>query len=253
MPAQGIMPLKTQPSILAHGCALEEMSLCVCEQNMWAPGMMTCSGLGCNDQKRCLPRMQTGPGMQQRLNKPEPLPPAVLPPSGGFMVGHPRMLHERRGERSARIIMAWKSVQPEPVQVGYSRPRCLNKAANPTAWCTLVRMIPLQNLKSMDRFHSLRPAPPGSTHSGLKMAVLDAIWSLYGQGCRVQSWAMCLKGPLSVEATATVNSAEDCDHLRGSLEPQQRRTLSLLLSRRRRSRVVLESSCANARIPKLGS
>lgn len=85
------------------------------------------------------------------------------------------------------------------------------------------------------------------------MAVLDSRRSLDGQGCRVQSQAMYLKGPLSLEATATVNSVKDCDHLRGSVEAQRRRTLSLLLSRRRRSRAVLESSCTNARIPKLGS
>lgn len=69
------------------------------------------------------------------------------------MVGHPGMLHERRGGRSTEIIMAWmawKRVQPESVQMGYSRPRYLSKAANPTAWCTMVRAIPLQNLKSMD-------------------------------------------------------------------------------------------------------
>lgn len=93
----------------------------------------------------------------------------------------------------------------------------------------------------------------GSTPSGLKMAVLDSRRSLDGQGGRTQSWAMCLKGPLSLEATATANSVKDCDHLRGSLGPQQRKTLSVLLSRRRRPQAVLGSWCANARIPKLGS
>lgn len=46
----------------------------------------------------------------------------------GFMVGPPGMLHEGRERRNADAVVAWMAgrwVQPESVEEGYPRPRCL--------------------------------------------------------------------------------------------------------------------------------